>query len=111
MSAAITPWEDKMSNLSPYKLTPCQSNSNKIILKRTKKNAKSLQHINNDVQFSNTIGIQNIRKNMPILRGKRQAKECDSKLAQILDIADKHFKAAIINIFEELSKITFNELK
>lgn len=48
---------------------------------------------------------------MPILRGKRQAKECDSKLAQILDIADKHFKAAIINIFEELSKIIFNELK
>lgn len=48
---------------------------------------------------------------MPILSGKRQAKECDSKLAQMLDIADKHFKAAIINIFEELSKITFNELK
>lgn len=43
-------------------------------------------------------------------RGTRST-ETDSKWLQVLDVADKHFKAALLNIFKESNINTFKQLK
>lgn len=43
--------------------------------------------------------------------GGTRSTETDSKWVQVLDVADKHFKAAILNIFKESNINTFKQLK
>lgn len=40
-----------------------------------------------------------------------QSIKTDSKWVQVLDVADKHFKAAILNIFKDSNINTFKQLK
>lgn len=83
------------------------------------KNPKSLQHINQNVQFS-TKHYQTgkeTEKCDPTGVGEcvwgrgTPSTETDSKWVQVLDVADKHFKAAILNIFKESNINTFKQLK
>lgn len=42
---------------------------------------------------------------------KEQSVEAVSEFAQVLNLADKDFKTALINMFKELKETTFRELK
>lgn len=42
---------------------------------------------------------------------KEQSVEAVSEFAKVLDLADKDFKTALINMFKELKETTFGELK
>lgn len=44
----------------------------------------------------------------PILRKEKKSIETNSEQAQILDLADKDFKATFKNVFKELKKLCLN---